>query len=365
MGNPLAAAAQFMPRGAVTDIRECGGGNINNTFLVTTDPEGACHFILQRVNTRVFQQPASVTLNMRRVSEHIDRRLRAVALNPGRRFEVPRVLLTQDRQDHWVDADGAFWRALSFIDAAQSFETIQDSEHAREAGYALGLFQHLLSDLPPGSLDDTLEGFHRTPRYLQHYSAVLGEQTVARSSEVEYCRTFISRRSSWAHVLENAKAQGKLCLRTIHGDPKIDNIMIDTATGHAVSIVDLDTVMPGLIHYDIGDCLRSGCNLQGETAEDWETVRFETDLCRDILEGYSAHACAFLTRHDYEYLFDAVRLIPFELGLRFFTDYLEGNVYFRASYPEHNLYRALVQFRLTESIELQEETIRTIIRGTG
>ncbi|HBE53609.1 MAG TPA: aminoglycoside phosphotransferase, partial [Cyanobacteria bacterium UBA11369] len=147
----------------------------------------------------------------------------------------------------------------------------------------------------------------------------------------------------------------------MHGDPKINNVMFDTATGKAVSVVDLDTVKPGLVHYDIGDCLRSGCNRAGEETADWESVRFDTDLSQGILQGYLSVAKAFLTENDYAYIYDAIRLIAFELGLRFFADHLAGNVYFKVKHPEHNLARALVQFKLTESIESQETTIRSII----
>jgi hypothetical protein len=137
---------------------------------------------------------------------------------------------------------------------------------------------------------------------------------------------------------------------------------MDTATMQAVGIVDLDTVKPGLVHYDIGDCLRSGCNPMGEETGEWEAVYFETDLCRAVLRGYLSTAREFLTENDFDYFFDSVRLIAFELGLRFFTDHLVGDVYFRAKRPGHNLARALVQFRLTESIEAQETVIRNIVR---
>ena len=144
----------------------------------------------------------------------------------------------------------------------------------------------------------------------------------------------------------------------MHGDPKVNNVMLDTATGQAVGMVDLDTVKPGLVHYDIGDCLRSGCNPRGEETGDWEVVRFEPELCRAMLTGYLSLARDFLTETDYAYLYDAIRLLAFELGLRFFTDYLAGNVYFKARHPEHNLVRALVQFKLTESIESQATSHR-------
>ncbi|MBI4644187.1 MAG: aminoglycoside phosphotransferase family protein, partial [Deltaproteobacteria bacterium] len=191
---------------------------------------------------------------------------------------------------------------------------------------------------------------------------VMAKNLSRKSPEMEFCIRFVEERRGWANVLEDAKARGKLPLRAIHGDPKVNNVMLDTATGQAVGLVDLDTVKPGLVHYDLGDCLRSGCNPLGEEIENWEKARFVPEICRAILRGYLSQAGAFLTTGDYEYLYDAIRLLPFELGLRFFTDYLEGNVYFKVHYPEHNLARALVQFRLTESIESQERAIGGIIQ---
>jgi len=171
----------------------------------------------------------------------------------------------------------------------------------------------------------------------------------------------VNERRSRANVLEDARACGRLVHRTIHGDPKVNNVMLDTVSRRAVSMVDLDTVKPGLVHYDIGDCLRSCCNPLGEETANWESVRFEPELCRAILEGYLPQARVFLTPEDQDHIYDAVALIAFELGLRFFTDYLEGDVYFKVAHREHNLARALVQFRLTANIESQESTIRKII----
>lgn len=351
-----------MPSGRVIDIREYGHGNINNTYLVTMDITGEKHFILQRINTQVFRQPELVMLNMSVSTEYARMRLQQMKLREGRRWEIPRVLMAQDGRDHWLDPEGSFWRAVSFIEAAQSFDTIQDIRHAREVGYALGMFHTLLSDLPVNRLTDTLEGFHITPRYLQHYDDVLMKYRGGKSPGVNYCLQFVSRRSAWAHILETARQQGRLNLRPVHGDPKVNNILMDNSDGRAIGIVDLDTVKPGLVHYDIGDCLRSACNPLGEETGLLEEVGFDPDLCRAVLQGYLEMARGFLTENDFEYLFDSIRLIAFELGLRFFTDYLEGNVYFKVHGPEHNLARALVQFRLTESIELQEQAIRSIIR---
>jgi hypothetical protein len=358
-----AAARRFSPRGTVAAIREYGNGNVHDTFLVTLAAETEEHFILQRMNTVVFCQPGQVMRNLRTVTEHVRGRLEHTSLSSGRRWEAPRVLTTEAAQDHWIDPGGSFWRAMSFIEAARSFETIRDTGHAREVGIALGTFHRLINDLKAEELTDTLPGFHITPRYLRHYDEVSAGKGFPRSPEGDHCVRFVNARRGFAHVLEDAKARGLLHLRPIHGDPKVNNVMIDTSTSQAVSIIDLDTVKPGLVHYDIGDCLRSCCNPLGEETGQWESVGFEPDLCWTILDGYLSSAAPFLKVYDYDHLYDAVRLIAFELGLRFFTDYLEGNVYFKAGHPNHNLARALVQFKLTESIESQEESLRTMIRG--
>lgn len=360
----LCTVAQlFKPQGRVIDVREFGSGNINTTFLVTLDGLPERRFILQRLNTQVFHRPQLVMRNIRIATEHIERGLKHKPLAAGGRWEVPRVFLTEEGGDHWIDPEGSFWRALSLVENARSFATIKDLDHAREAGYAVGVFHALLADLPPEKLLDTIEGFHVTPLYLQHYDDVLAKRTgTDKSPEINHCLRFVDERRAWAHVLEDARADGKLLPRPIHGDPKVDNIMIDNQTGQAVALVDLDTVQPGLVHYDIGDCLRSGCNTAGEEAELWERVCFDTDLCRAILRGYLAAAEEFLTSNDFDYFYDSVRLIAFELGLRFLTDHLEGNLYFKVKRQGQNLTRALMQFRLVESIESQENAIRTILR---
>jgi Ser/Thr protein kinase RdoA (MazF antagonist) len=355
-------ADQFIHRGQIVQIQPLGNGNINDTFLVTVDAPLDHQFVLQRINTQVFQQPQLVMQNMRILTEHVHAKTQAHPLD--RRWETPRVLLTTTQQDHWNTIDGDFWRAISFIDGSEVLESIQDVAHAEEVGYALGMFHHLISDLPPTQLADTLAGFHITPHYLEQYTAIAAQTSVvAEQPEVAYCHNFIQERSTWAAVLESAKASGKLPLRLMHGDPKVNNVMIDSATQQAISLVDLDTVKPGLVHYDIGDCLRSGCNPLGEETQVWEQVYFEPALCEGILQGYLTMGRQFMTENDYAYLFDAMRLIAFELGLRFFTDYLAGDAYFKVKYPEHNLSRALVQFKLTASIEAQEKSIQTLIRS--
>lgn len=361
-----AVAARFAQGREVQKVEPYGAGNVNDTYLVTSSAP-TDRFILQRVNTHVFRQPALILLNMRTFLTHMADRLQGEQPNGRERWQMPHVIATHDGLDSLSGADGEFWRAISLVENARSYASIRNRQHARESGYALGRFHNLLSDLDPALLHDTLPGFHITPGYLTTFDQVLTSASAQqrlvgpRAAEVHQTVAFVEARRTVATVLEDALARGELQLRSIHGDPKVDNILIDNTSDQAISIIDLDTVKPGLVHYDIGDCLRSCCNPAGEETSDLNSVTFDTDLCRAILEGYLPEAAGFFTAADYAYLYDAIRLITFELGLRFFTDYLAGDVYFKTRYPDHNLQRALVQFRLAAAVEAAEGSIRQII----
>ena len=360
-----AIAGRFHPRERITAIRSLGSGNVNDTFLVThqghrpSSPAGS--FVLQRLNTRVFERPELVMRNLVALGDHVQRRLASPPEElQGRRWEVPQVV--RCRQDgHWVEQDGEFWRSITYIGAATTTDVILNRDHAREVGYGLGMFHSLISDLPTEDLADTLENFHVTPAYLKRYD-IVSKSCPMRDDAVHSACAFIEARRQGIDVLEAALQRGELKQRPIHGDPKINNVMIDDASGHAVGLIDLDTVKPGLVHYDIGDCLRSCCNKAGEETDDLNTVVFDLELCEAILDGYLSVARQFLSDWDLHYLPDCIRLIPLELGLRFLTDHLEGDLYFRTDHHGHNLQRAAVQFRLTESVEQQLPQIKAMVR---
>ena len=357
-----AIASQCQPAETINAIEPLGNGNVNETFLVQLNGNNQANFVLQRLNTAVFSKPELVMQNLLALSDHVDQKLsEGIPQLNGRRWELPRPLKWADGQQDWLEENGNFWRAITFIDNANCLEVLQDLQQAREVGFGLGMFHLLISDLPATALADTLEGFHITPNYLAEYQQVLKHSPLIASADAEWCIKFIQQRQALAAVLEAAKARGELQLRPIHGDPKINNLMLDAESGQAIALIDLDTVKPGLVHYDIGDCLRSGCNPLGEETTNLAAVHFDLQLCEAILEGYLSVARGFLNEADHHYLYDAIRLIPFELGLRFFSDYLNGSVYFRSDFPNHNLQRALVQFKLTESIEAQEQEIRAIL----
>jgi hypothetical protein len=361
-------ATQFQPAAGVGALRvePYGSGNINDTFLVHVEAGANRRFILQRINQNVFPYPAKIMENLRTVTEHI-----TAAAGPGvtpaasrRRWELPAVVPTHRGHDYIIDDQGDFWRALTFIEGARTLPKVRDAQHAGEAGYALGTFQRLISDLDVARLHDTLPGFHIMPRYLQHYDDVVATHGADTSvPEIRYGVDFVAQRRAWATILQDANAAGHLLERPVHGDPKIDNIMIDDVTGYAVGVIDLDTVKPGLVQYDIGDCLRSSCNPLGEDTQEIDQVRFELDLCEVILKGYLPEVRNFYTDADYAYLYDSVLVLAFEMGLRFFMDHLEGDVYFKIRYPGHNLMRALVQFRLMEAIEAQEFQVRNMVQS--
>lgn len=375
-----AVATQFARGQLVRSVKPYGAGNVNDTYLVTVYPRENqvtdTQFVLQRVNTHIFRQPELILLNMRRFLAHIEQQptdpgkaktTSSQPLNNGRRWQMPHIIETLHHKDWWRDGNGGFWRAISMIEGAKTYPQIHDLDHAYESGYALGRFHKLLSDLDVDQLHDTLPGFHVTPQYLNEYDRVLTQATShsrldARTLGISVQETmnFVAARRSWVSLLEDAHVAGDLQLRSIHGDPKVDNILIDDKSGQAVSIIDLDTVKPGLVHYDIGDCLRSCCNPAGEETIDLTAVTFDTELCQAILRGYLVEAAEFFTDADYAYIYDSIRLITFELGLRFFTDFLAGDPYFKTRHPQHNLQRALVQFQLLSSIEAQETEIRRI-----
>jgi Ser/Thr protein kinase RdoA (MazF antagonist) len=357
---------EFQVPGQLVALESIGSGNVNDTYRVvlrTTFSEE--QFILQRINQSVFKEPALVMANMKAVTDHAHKQILKEAEQADRIWQLPRVIPAVNGDDFVVDEKGEYWRALSMIASTTSYERISIPEHAAEAGRVLGHFQRIIADFPIEEMADTLPGFHITPDYLKKYDLTLTEtgaqERLKLSAEARRLAKFVDERRSFASVLESARERGEIHLRPIHGDPKITNVMIDKVTGKGTCIVDLDTVKPGLIHYDFGDAVRSGCNPAGEETSDMKEVKLDLDLFQALVQGYLIEAKGFLTDNEKKYLFDSVRLIAFELGLRFFKDYLAGNIYFKTSYEAQNLNRARVQFALCESIETRESQMRRIL----
>lgn len=358
----ISIAEAFQGKGCVQAVEPLGNGNVNDTYLVQADSGPS---VLQRLNTHVFHQPELVLQNLQVLGTHIEQKLSRGSAHPlleQRRWQLPTLLRTETTNQTWHGcAAGHVWRSISYVPDCTCVDVVEGAEQARELGIGLGLFHLLISDLPPTALADTLEGFHITPSYLEAYHRALVQSDRQPSAGSDRCMAFIREREASCDVLERAKQRGDLPLRPIHGDPKINNVLLDRVTGKAVALIDLDTVKPGLVHYDIGDCLRSCCNRLGEETDQVDAVQFDLDLADALLEGYLAVAGSFLSEVERRYIPDAARLISFELGLRFFCDHLQGDTYFKAAHPNHNLQRALVQFQLSASIEAQLPQLRELV----
>jgi len=358
---PATIISQFSIPGTLIKSERFGSGLINDTFLCEFEDSGAIRrYILQRINTLVFQRPEQVMHNVEAVTMHIVKRLHAEGLvDPS--SMTPVLINTRSGRSFFHEDSRDYWRAFHFIGNGTVFDTVRNRQHAYEIGRGVGRFQSLVSDLPPDWLHDTLPGFHYTPNYLSDYDNALRADVNKRAAAIRAESAFIHHRRSLAPVLTDLIASHDLPLRIVHNDPKVNNIMVHRETGKALCMLDLDTVKPGIVHFDFGDCVRSAANPAGEDAMDPESITIDLELFEAIAEGYLSEAGAFLTTKELAMLPKSVQVITFELGLRFLADYLHGDTYFKTHYPTHNLHRARVQFRLLESIEAAEERMTSCI----
>jgi Ser/Thr protein kinase RdoA (MazF antagonist) len=359
---PATIISQFSIPGILIKSERFGSGLINDTFFCEFDDNGALRkYILQRINSSVFTHPEQVMHNVEAVTMHIIRRLRLEGkVDPY--AMTPALISTRSGRSFFFDDKGEYWRAFHFIDTGTVFNKVLHKKHAYEIGRSVGRFQSLVSDLSPDSLHDTLPGFHYTPNYLSEYDKELKADVKKRADAVLVEREFVYHRRSLAPVLTDLIATKDLPLRIVHNDPKVNNIMIHRETGKALCMLDLDTVKPGIVHFDFGDCVRSAANPAGEDAKDLGSITIDLELFEAIAEGYFSEAGAFLTKKEIAMLPMSVQVITFELGLRFLADYLRGDSYFKIQYSTHNLHRARVQFRLLDSIERAEDQMASFIK---
>lgn len=356
------AAGHFSAGPDDLTVTEIGSGNINDTFLVRCADQAP--FILQRLSRQAFSQPELICINLQVISRHLPPH-NVAALVPDRRWVVPQLLGCRELTPWWRDAADNFWRAQSYVAGAATLAGLDTAEQAREVGRGLAIFHRLVRDIPPGALQPTIPHFHQTPHYFKLYEQACRADSLPPACDLtNQCHDFIQHRAQQLNTLEDARAKGELRESVIHGDPKLANILFDTRTNQACALIDLDTVGPGLLLYDLGDCLRSCCNRSGPSRKP-ENTSFDLEYCRAILSGYLEDGRPLLAATDHRYLYDAIRLIPLELGLRFFSDYLTGCRYFKTPTPHHTLCRALAQFELVASIEEQHKELVDLLEGLG
>ncbi len=351
----LTIVRQFISPFSEPEISPLGRGNINDSYLVAT---ASGRFVLQRINTAVFPNPLQLMDNFKQLCHHLQKKKESSGY-----CLAPLVLFpTLNGDTFFQDRDGSIWRGLHYIAPSTTCFHIESQQQATEIGQALAHFHLAVSDLPPDKFFDPLPGFHILPQYLAQFEQVNKTAKQANTAEVRYCLSTINKYKIKAGLFEKGKQTGQFKEVIVHGDPKIENFLFDRRGEKVLAIIDLDTAGPGLIHFDIGDCLRSACNRTGEELKS-KKVQFDTDICRAILHSYLRETDQFLRPVDKEHIFDAIQLMCFELGLRFFSDYLQNNIYFKTDYPEQNLERAVTQFRLLDAVSAREKAIRKMMSG--
>lgn len=340
----------FFSSFSLASVSRLGEGNINDTYLVMLADRAPV--VLQRINSHVFPKPTRVADNVRLVTEHIGRQRQGT--EPQRR--TVSVIPTLSGSSYSIDSQGQTWRMVDYITNTECFSSVRSERQAYHGGALLGWFHHQLRDLDGELLQDPLPGFHDLPGYFRLYQQAVSSHRRKPSAELHYCCRQAEKRSVDADLLSRALISGHIRKRIIHGDPKIANILFDKDSGEAVALIDLDTVSMGALQFDIGDCLRSYCNAAGEDPTDPDTVVFDLDICRAVLQGYCSSG-ADLPPSERNLVYQGTRLLTYELALRFLTDYLEEDRYFKVSDGEENLRRARAQFRLLKSVESHRWTI--------
>lgn len=349
---PREIIGRFSPLDSITGVTILGQGNINDTFLLHRDIKP---IVLQRINEQVFPNPQILIDNLNQLSRH----LLALPDTGERHWEETLLVPALDGSLAVRDSNGSLWRALSYIENSVSFPHAETGQQAEQTGWALGHFHKRIIGLGKNKIQVPLPGFHHLSHYLNDYAQLSSEIMNLPSPDVQYCIQLIKAEQNNALSLEKTFTKGTIQQKIIHGDPKIANVLFDKKSHLAISLIDLDTVGPGLLQHDIGDCLRSVCNSTGEKSNPGQ-VSFNLELCERTLKGYFEAAGGLLSPGDRELIYEGVQAITFELGLRFFTDYLQGGIYFKRNPPQETLQKALVQFTLFQDIRSKEKGIRAL-----
>ena len=350
-----AVVRQFQIDGEFLGAASYGSGHINDTYCaVFQQTTGPMRYILQRINQKIFKNPTALMENIQRVTSHLAAQ---VVGEPDAGRLVLALILAWDGRAWYTDAEGSYWRAYRFIEKARTYDAVESTEQAFQAARAFGRFQKLLVGVPAPRLHDTIPDFHHTPKRFMALERAIAADVAGRAilavPEIE----FALARKSIASILLDAN----LPERVTHNDTKFNNVMLDDATGEGICVIDLDTVMPGLVLYDFGDMVRTTTSPTKEDEQDLSQVTMQFPMFEALVRGYLNSAGDFLTPAERRYLVFAGKLITFEQGIRFLTDYLEGDTYYKVARDGHNLDRCRTQFKLIESIEQQEERMDRLV----
>jgi serine/threonine protein kinase len=361
MNNLFEIAKKFNLNGNIISIEPYGNGHINQTNLLKNDEEGKeVWYILQRINHNVFKNPDGLMQNFANVTAYLREIIIKNGGDPER--ETLNVIKTLDGQNYYKTEDGEYYRLIKFIVDSMSFDKVEKPEQFYDSAVAFGNFQYLLKNYPADTLFETIVNFHNTPdRYRQLMDAVAAD-TMGRLKEVECEVNFAKEREEFAKTLEIAHSEGKLPLKVTHNDTKLNNILFDRDSGKPVCIIDLDTIMPGYAVNDFGDSIRFGATTALEDEKDLTKVNFDISLYELYVKGFIEGAKGGLTEGELEHLPTAAMMMTFECGMRFLTDYLNGDTYFKTTRPGQNLDRCRNQFKLVADMEKVLPEMRAIVK---
>jgi Ser/Thr protein kinase RdoA (MazF antagonist) len=356
--NYLAILSQFQLEDKISDVKPFGNGHINDTLNVITE-SGESKYILQRINHHIFTDVDLLQKNISIVTSHIRKKLEAAG-----ETEIDRKVLTflpaKDGKLYYFDGE-SYWRVCLYIAGSKTIEDLT-TVSAYEAGKAFGRFQSMLADIPEGVLGETIPNFHNMEFRLQQFNDALKANAAGRLDEVQDLVDEITKRAKAMCIQEELYREGKLKKRINHCDTKVNNILFDE-NDKVLCVIDLDTVMPGFVLSDIGDFIRTGCNTGAEDDENLDNVKVNTEIFEAYARGYMETAKDFLTPEEIKLLPYGGRLLTYMQTVRFLTDYLNGDTYYKIHSPKHNLQRTRAQFKLLQELEAKAAEMDAIIQG--
>lgn len=358
----MEAIKNFDFKGELKSVGPFGCGHINDTYLLTfvLEDQSECKIILQKMNKNVFPKPVELMENVMGVTTYLKKLIDAQGGDSER--ETLNVIPAKDGKAYYQDSEGEFWRAYKFITDATCYEQVEKPEDFYESGVAFGRFQYMLADYPAETLHETIEDFHNTKKRFATFKKAVEEDVMGRAASVQKEIQFVLDREDVANYFTDLQEKGELPLRVTHNDTKLNNVMIDNKTGKGICVIDLDTVMPGLAMNDFGDTIRFGASTAAEDEKDLSKVSCDMDLYDIYAKGFMEGCGGKLTQREIELMPMGAKVMTYECGMRFLTDYLQGDVYFKIQREEHNLDRARTQFKLVADMEDKWEIMTEIIK---
>ncbi|HIT17937.1 MAG TPA: phosphotransferase [Candidatus Caccosoma faecigallinarum] len=344
------------------NIKQIKIGHINSTYTLYFDQGSSVkRYLLQEINTHVFKNPIQLMENIEKITTFLSEKVR---LSGAKNYEnlSLRVIHTLDHHSYMISSKNHFFRVYNFIENAKTYQKTNDLKLFYNAGKTVGTFQNMLSDFDASQLHETIPNFHNTPYRFQTFLKVLKENPCDRAKDCEEEIQFVLHLKDFTPVITSLIEQKLIPIKVTHNDTKLNNIMFDCETKEGLCLVDLDTVMPGTILYDFGDAIRSGCNRADEDEKNLEKVRFSVDLFKAFSEGYLSSVASSITECEVNHLVDSAILMTFECGMRFLTDYLDGDHYFKTKYDNHNLVRCRTQFHLVKQMIEQKDVLEEIVQ---